>query len=394
MIPRVKVNYNQADLIDAFRARSAGWDARNRLRAELESIYGTKHVLLTPSGRAGLYLILRAVDKHRVLVPAYTCKAVVEAAKMAGKEVIFIKSEPGGFNMDAGEVAANVDADSAIVATHQFGIPCDIEQIMKAARSCGAFVIEDAAAAFGSRINGRLTGTFSDAAFFSFDSTKTINVPLKGGFVLTAQADLYERIKTIYTNTIHPMPLKVGIKCLLSGFAYLLLEHPSMYRVFHWLNFSLRGRFTADNPDLDMSQSMFYRYDVTQWQAFLALEQIRKRETIFKSRQDHYAAYQKGLKGCTSFLLPPQDRKGEWVCTRFPIRVLSNKMDFYEASVRHGVDMAFSFTFIAAPRNFVDDHLIAGQVLDLPFYWKLKPAERDTVIRVCRLIDYERKVKT
>jgi dTDP-4-amino-4,6-dideoxygalactose transaminase len=391
MIPRVKVNYGLGSLIAALRASMSDIDTRGNLEAELQSLFGTPHVLLTPSGRAGLYFILRAIEKSRVLVPAYTCKAVVEAALMAGKEVVYVKSEADGFNMDANDVAANADENCVIVATHQFGIPCDIARIMEIARSCGALVIEDAAASFGSRINGRLTGTFSDAAFFSFDSTKTVNVPLKGGFILTAQLDLHERIKRIYREDIHPMPPMIAMKCFLSGLAYLLLKNHLIYRVFHLLNFDLRGRFTAESQEMDLSLSMFYSYDMSHWQAYLAWDQIKKREVIFKFRRDQFAAYRQRLKGCDSFLLPPEDRNGEWVCTRFPIRVLHHKMDFYKATARYGVDMAFSFTFIAASQNFVYEHRVAGQVLDLPYYLKLTPAERDKVVSICRRVDCERE---
>jgi len=391
MIPRVKVNYSLLSLIAALKAAVCGIDAKKNLIDGLRSLFGFSCILLTPSGRAGLYFILRALDKSRVLVPAYTCKAVVEAALLAGKEVVYIKSEDDGFNMDSEDIAAHVDNDSVVVATHQFGIPCKISRIVDIARSCGAFVIEDAAASFGTRIDGRLTGTFADAAFFSFDSTKTIHVPLKGGFVMTNRNDLYERIVQIYRDEILAMPVSVGVKYFLSGLAYLMLENQLLYKVFHLLNFQIRGRFTADSPDIDLKLSAFYRFDMSQWQAYLAWQQISNLHSIVKARKEQYADYRHRLKGCQSLLLPPEDSRCEWVCTRFPVRVRNDKMEFYMRSVRHGVDMAFSFTFIVAPEDFLYEHHVARQVLDLPYYFKLKLSEMDEVIRVCRLVDSERE---
>lgn len=391
MIPRVKVNYRLTSLIAALKVAIRGMDAKKDLVDGLRSLFGFSKILLTPSGRAGLYFILRALDKSRVLIPAYTCKAVVEAALLAGKEIVYIKSEDGGFNMDPEDIAAHINSDSVIVATHQFGIPCNISRIVEIARSSGAIVIEDAAASFGTRINGRLTGTFADVAFFSFDSTKTIHVPLKGGFVMTNRYDLYERIVQIYQSEILAMPIAVGIKYFLSGLAYLILENHLLYKLFHLLNFQFRGRFTADNSDIDLTFSAFYRFDMSQWQAYLAWVQITNLHSIEKARKDQYAGYRDQLERCHSLLLPPEDSRSEWVCTRFPVRVRNSKMDFYNRSVRHGVDMAFSFTFIAAPTDFLYEHRVAGQVLDLPYYFKLKLSEMDEVVRVCRLVDSERE---
>ncbi len=97
MIPRVKVNYGWADLICSFFARNSS-DACMELKRWLAAYQEASHLLLTPSGRAGLYFLLRSTTRRRVILPAYTCKAVVEAAMMAGKEISFLDSKTGDFN--------------------------------------------------------------------------------------------------------------------------------------------------------------------------------------------------------------------------------------------------------------------------------------------------------
>ena len=99
MIPRVRVNYGWRDLLVAVTSKSG--QHRAGLRQTLAEMFGAEDVLLTPSGRAGLYFILRAVAQTRVVIPAYTCKAVIEAALLAGKEVCFLDAEPNGFNCAA-----------------------------------------------------------------------------------------------------------------------------------------------------------------------------------------------------------------------------------------------------------------------------------------------------
>jgi dTDP-4-amino-4,6-dideoxygalactose transaminase len=97
MIPRVKVNYRWADLFRSVFARNPG-DVHVELKQWLGAYQDARHLLLTPSGRAGIYFLLRSTPRRRVVLPAYTCKAVVEAARMAGKEISFLDSESFGFN--------------------------------------------------------------------------------------------------------------------------------------------------------------------------------------------------------------------------------------------------------------------------------------------------------
>ena len=66
--------------------------------------------------------------------------------------------------MDPDKISeAWIDEDTVLVLTHQFGLPCQFEPLLKLARQVGAFVVEDAAASLGSRSKGRLTGTLGDA---------------------------------------------------------------------------------------------------------------------------------------------------------------------------------------------------------------------------------------
>ena len=167
MIPRTKVNYRLSDVLRACFVSERDDRRRQELSRHLGELLDNGQVVLTASGRGALYILLSCLPHRRVLVPAYTCKAVVEAARLAGKELLFKESENNGFNMTSDSIQAELDGETVLLATHQFGFPCDIHRMVDAARARGAFVIEDAAASLGTRIRGRLTGTFGDAAFFA-----------------------------------------------------------------------------------------------------------------------------------------------------------------------------------------------------------------------------------
>src|SRR5215475_8892918 len=233
MIPRTKVNYSLAGLARAAIVSEKDGQCRHELTRRLADRFETRHILLTGSGRGALYILLCALPQRRVLVPAYTCKAVIEAARLAGKEILYGESEECGFNMTPQALKGSLDQETILVATHQFGIPCDIHCMLEIARARGAFVIEDAAASLGSRIRGRLTGSFGDAAFFSFDSTKLVNVPLKAGFLLVRDPDVFRRCQDFVQSNCRPMPLLRKLHYLLLGAILIGLEQPSVYRLFH-----------------------------------------------------------------------------------------------------------------------------------------------------------------
>ena len=387
MIPRTKVNYRIVDLLRAATVGESSQARRQALTENLGQLFGTSQILLTASGRAALYCLLSCLPQSRVVLPAYTCKAVVEAVRLAGKQPLFAESEEDGFNMSPESLRGLLDADTIPVVTHQFGIPCDIYAMLSLVRDSGAFVIEDAAASLGSRVKERLTGTFGDAAFFSFDSSKLINAPLKGGFMRIQDAALYQRCKAFLEARTRPMPMNRKLRYLLLGGILVLLESPFLYRCFHNLYFRWRNRYTDDSANLDLTLGPFYVDRLTEWQADILVPQILVLEDLIVTRRRLYAEYLSELRGVRSVSLPPPDAQGEWAPIRFPIRVHHDKLAFYRESVRRGVDYAFSFTFIASPLDFATSHRLAKSVLDLPFYDRLSAAELEHVVNVIRELD-------
>lgn len=372
MIPRTKVNYNFSDILRSFFLSNRCHTYRNKLCTALKNFLNIQNVLLTPSGRSGLYYILKAIDRPKVLIPAYTCKAVGEAAALAGKEIIYIEVSKDNFNMSPAALEQHLSPNTIVIATHQFGFPCDIEKIIRLAKKRNAIVVEDAAASLGTCVAGQLTGTFGEAAFFSFDSSKLISVPLKGGFLTAKDPDLYERICKCYASEIKKMPWIHKIKLLIMGSILIAIENPILYRFFHTLRFGLTNTFTAENAVFDQKTNEYYLYDFTEWQSYIANSQVKKIKYIIKKRQELFSSLRKSLLNNPDFILPPEDTLQEWACIRFPIRIKSNKLAYYKKAAQRGVDFAFSFTYISSPEKFKRSHNLANSVLDIPYYLKLK----------------------
>ena len=81
----------------------------------------------------------------------------------------------------------------AILAVNFFGLTCDFDPIIKLAKQHDIIVIEDACQSILARYKGRLSGTLTDVAVFSFDSEKTLGGDM-GGAILLDDDELYGRI--------------------------------------------------------------------------------------------------------------------------------------------------------------------------------------------------------
>ena len=161
LLPRSRVNYTWKRLVGSLFVREKSVYCK-RLKRLLAQYFGVADVVLTSSGRNSLFLLLSYLHHKKVIVPSYTCKAVTEAALMAGKQVVYVEVSLEDFNILPEKLVHLVDDDSIVIATHQYGNPCRIEEICDICRKAGALVIEDCAASLGTVYNGKLTGLFGN----------------------------------------------------------------------------------------------------------------------------------------------------------------------------------------------------------------------------------------
>ncbi len=112
-------------------------------------------LLPVASGTAGLLIALRTLadlNERRkvVIIPAYTCPLVVLAVHQAGLQIRLCDVVAGGFDLDTEPFEKLCDQDTlAVLPTHLAGRVTDVAGIHAIAKSCGTWVIEDAAQALG-----------------------------------------------------------------------------------------------------------------------------------------------------------------------------------------------------------------------------------------------------
>lgn len=158
------------------------------------------------AARMGLYEVLSCMKEMKparqyVVTCAFTCSVVINAIRRAGLIPLYIdinRVSLGPSVEDIFKVVSEVDGDIlGIIAQHSFGIPSDLSLIAEICMERGIFLIEDCATTFGASLNGRICGSWGDAAIFSFDTSKPVSVGA-GGLLLVHSDSLSERIMDRY----------------------------------------------------------------------------------------------------------------------------------------------------------------------------------------------------
>jgi dTDP-4-amino-4,6-dideoxygalactose transaminase len=156
------------------------------------------HAVAVSSCTAGLMLVLRAADlTGDVVVPSFTFQATAHAVAWNGLRPAFADIDPETLTLSAASAArATGMRTSAILATHTYGTPADVDGLTEAAQQGGVRLIFDAAHAFGARHRNTPVGSFGDAEVFSLTPTKPV-VAGEGGVVTTADEELAARIRRL-----------------------------------------------------------------------------------------------------------------------------------------------------------------------------------------------------
>ncbi len=124
---------------------------------------------------------------NEVLVQAFTCVAVPNSVLWTGAKPVYVDIDRT-FNMDPVDAAKKITPKTkAIIIQHTFGIPADLDALMKLAKAHHLIIIEDCAHSLGATYYGQKIGTFGDAAFFSFGRDKVISSVFGGMAIISGK---------------------------------------------------------------------------------------------------------------------------------------------------------------------------------------------------------------
>ena len=161
----------------------------------------SKYCVGIGNGLDALFLALKALNINEgdeVIVPSNTFIATALAVTYAGAKPVFVEPDIRTFNIDPSKIEDTItDKTKAIMPVHLYGQPCDMEPIMEIAKKYNLYIVEDCAQAHGAKYNGKVIGSFGDAAGFSFYPGKNLGALGDAGATVTNNEELAKKIRAL-----------------------------------------------------------------------------------------------------------------------------------------------------------------------------------------------------
>ena len=354
------------------------------------------HIFGMSSGRAALWLILKTLkglrpDRDVVAIPAYTCFSVAASVVRCGMKIHPIEVNPETLDFDITSLdSLPAERLLCLVTGNLFGLVNDCEQLKKAVRARGAFLVDDAAQAMGSTRNGRFAGTLGDVGFYSLAGGKASG-SVQGGLIVTNSDSIARKIckEAQYVGTT---PVADKIRLLLKTAGYATFLHPRLFWIPSSLPFLKLGR-TEFEPGFPVAQ--FPRLS-----GALLPELIGTMGGANGTRRSNAAAIADALAGLPQFAIPQPAADCQPGYIRFPVlaknAVIRQKAvrrlrevgigasPFYPSAICDipGIDQYMALREFHRPRA----EQISERLFTLPTHAYVRPREIERMATVLREI--------
>jgi len=258
-----------------------GWIVQGPQVAEFERLFrdltGAPHALATTSCTTALHLALAVLGVgpgDEVIVPAFTYVASANVVEQSGARTVFCDIDPRTYNVDPASLERAITQQTkAIMPVHLFGLVADMPAVTDVAQRHRLAMVEDAACAVGSTLNGQHAGTFGDFGAFSFHARKPITTG-EGGMLTVRDDGHAARAEALRSH---------------GGLVSDLERHR-------------KGSFALPEHD-----EVGFNYRMTDFQGALGVVQMGRLETVLTARQALAARYTEALAelpGLTTPLVP------------------------------------------------------------------------------------------
>lgn len=229
----------------------------NKFENEIAKYLKVKYVSLVSSGTAALHIALISLniqEGDEIIVPAYTFPAAINVIELCKAKPTFVDIKLDDFCIDVDQIENKITKKTkAIIGIDEFGNPCNSKKILSLCKKYNLKYIEDAACSLGSKEKEFLCGTKADISCFSLHPRKIITTG-EGGIIVTNDAKLDKKIK--------------------------LLRSHGMVIINNKRDFELPG----------------FNYRMTEIQAAMGFEQLKKIKKIISTRQKQGQIYNNAFK--------------------------------------------------------------------------------------------------
>ncbi len=204
MIPVNRPIITKDDSKNILHAVKSGWVSSagpqiKNFEKKFKSFIGKKFASTVSSGTAALEISLRCLDLKKgdeVIIPNFTIISNLLAVIKSGAKPIAIDCDLKTWNMDINKIKTAITKKTkAIIGTHIYGYPLEIDLIKKICQKRKIILIEDAAEMIGHEYKKKKCGYYGDLSIFSFYANKHITTG-EGGMILTNNERLHKKIES------------------------------------------------------------------------------------------------------------------------------------------------------------------------------------------------------
>jgi len=224
-----------------------------------------KYGVAVSSGTAALEVAIKSLNLKKnseVLIPSFSIISTANAVIKNNLKPVLIDCDLDTWNVNINQTLKKITKKTkAIIITHIYGLPVNMDKILNVAKKNKIIVIEDAAEVIGLKYKDKICGSFGDLSIFSFYANKHITTG-EGGMICTNNRKLYEKCKS--------------------------LRNLSFSKSYY-------NRFNHDD--------LGWNYRMTNLQAALGCGQLKNIEWIIRRKKEIGNRYYTKLKNCKNIIL-------------------------------------------------------------------------------------------
>lgn len=372
-------------------------DFTGQVEKWLKEYFSVLSVTTFDSGRSALYFSLLALGvkkEDEVLVQAYTCGVVSNAIVWTSAQPVYVDVK-NDFTMDEEDLKKKITPRSKVlILQHTFGIPSNLDRLIKIAQENNLRVVEDCAHVLGGKYDNKLLGMHGDIGMLSFGSDKALSCG-RGGALITQDIQLAKKIES-YRSELSPTPIKSVLKQLMTFFAFYIFKptyNMGIGKLFLAVGKKLHLLSRTIEPEEKQGKNMvFYPSLLPNALAKILLFQLSKLSKMNDLRLYWKNEYQKHL--------PPNFLNSSWknediFLLRFPLTVQDPKR-LHALAKAEGILLGDWYNAPIAPQDMNREKMsykmgycpnaeaLALQSINLPTHFQLSEADFKRIIKVIK----------